>query len=141
MWQWNGTPDELLDYWCKVEDIRNDEMIELVKKIRQAGTACYLATEQEQHRGNYMKDVMFKSLFDDYFVTAEVGYKKSDTRFFEEIPRRLSETHSTIKPEDIMFFDDSQSKVDSATEAGIDGYLFDGVDGFKKKIAESEIYG
>ena len=35
-------------------------------------------------------------------------------------------------PEDIIYFDDSQSKVDAAVAAGINGHLFTGVEQFKK---------
>ena len=139
LWQWDGTPDKLLEYWCKIEDIRNDEMIQLVDKIREAGTPCYLATEQEKHRGAYMKNVMFKDLFDGYYVTAEIGFKKSDPRFFEVIIEDLSERHNSIKPKDVLFFDDSQSKVDSAIKVGINGHLFVGIDDFRERLVDENI--
>src|SRR5688572_15966063 len=83
LWQWDGTPDELLDYWFKSEDVRNEELIKLIESMRKEGTPCYLATEQEKYRGDYMRDVMFKDLFDGFFITAEVGLKKSQPEFFE----------------------------------------------------------
>lgn len=139
LWQWPGTPDELLEYWFKTEDIRNDEMIELVKKIRSSGVPCYLATEQERYRGEYMKNVMFKNLFDGYFVTAEIGLKKSDPAFFEEIIIQLRQNGMNIRPDDIIFFDDSQSKVDSALHAGIDAHLFEGIGSVKQKLSQEKL--
>lgn len=132
LWKWDGQPEELLEYWFKSEDVQNDEMIELIKQLRGTGMLCYLATEQEKYRGDYMKNVMFKDLFDGYFVTAELGLKKSDPKFFERIIELLNESGANIKPNDVMFFDDSQSKVDAAIMAGINAHLFTGIQQFKQ---------
>ena len=139
LWQWPKSPDELLQYWFKAEDIRNDEMIDLVKLIRHSGTPCYLATEQEQYRGEYMKNVMFKDLFDGYFVTAQIGISKSDPAFFDEIMERLKQSGSNVNPADVIFFDDGQSKVDSALQAGIDACLFESVEGVKQKLISEKV--
>lgn len=134
LWQWNGTPDGLVAYWCKTEDIRNDEMISLVQDLRGQGFPCYLATEQERYRGEYMKNVMFKDLFDGYFISAEIGYKKSNPAFFESILKSLKFTHPDITPKDIIFFDDSRSKVDAALEVGLDAVLFEGAATVRQKL-------
>ncbi len=134
LWQWDGMPEELLTYWFKSEDIRNDEMIESVSSIRAKGTPCYLATEQEKYRGSYMRDIMFKDLFDGYFITADIGLKKSNPAFFEHIVKELSAKHSLDSPADIVFIDDSQAKVDAAISAGLRAHLFTGVDQFKEQI-------
>ncbi len=38
-----------------------------------------------------------------------------------------------------LFFDDSQSIVDSATKASIDGHLFDGLAEFKRVLAQKGV--
>jgi len=134
LWHWNEEPEKLLEYWFKSEDIQNSEMIELVKALRTNGIPCYLATEQEKYRGEYMKNVMFKNLFDGYYVTAEMGIKKSDPKFFEYIEKELTEKYSLSSPSDITFFDDSQSKVDAAKAAGLNAHLFTGIEDFKKEL-------
>lgn len=30
LWRWNGSPEELLAYWFRTEDVRNEELLELV---------------------------------------------------------------------------------------------------------------
>ncbi len=99
------------------------------------GTLCYLATEQEMHRAKYMNDVMFKDLFDGSFVTAEIGLRKSNPEFFKVVIDRLSARIDNLKPEEIVFFDDSQSKVNSAAKAGIIAHLFTGVGSVRKELA------
>jgi putative hydrolase of the HAD superfamily len=134
LWQWQGAVDDLLDYWFKTEDIRNNELIEVIHELKNSGINCYLATEQEKYRGEYMKNVMFKDLFDGYFVTAELGVSKTEPQFFELILEKLKEEYPDIEPRDITFFDDSQSKVDTACSAGINGQLFTNVSQVKAQL-------
>jgi putative hydrolase of the HAD superfamily len=91
LWQWQGDIDDLLDYWFKTEDVRNEELIEVISELKDMGISCYLATEQERYRGEYMKNIMFKDLFDGYFVTAELGVSKTEPQFFELIIDKLKE--------------------------------------------------
>lgn len=125
LWQWNGTSDELLDYWFKTEDVRNDELLKVVSELRDKDIPCYLATDQEKYRAEYMKSVMFKDLFSGYFVSAELGVTKTDPRFFELVLKHLTAQYPGLKPNEIIFFDDSQSKVDTAKAVGIDARLFE----------------
>lgn len=124
LWQWHGDVDDLLKYWFETEDVRNEELIELIRDVKEQGTRCYLATEQEKYRGNYMRDIMFKDLFDGYYITAELGVSKTEPEFFQAIITDLQRQHPEVEPSDIMFFDDSQSKVDTARSAGINGRLY-----------------
>ncbi len=61
-WQWDGMPDDLIRYWCEVEDVRNQPRVALIAQLRASGTRCYLATEQEKYRAEYMQTVMFPGL-------------------------------------------------------------------------------
>lgn len=124
LWQWEGTPDELLEFWFKTEDVRNEELLKLIVNLKDTGIPCYLATDQEKYRAEYMKNVMFKDLFDGYFVSAELGVVKTDPRFFELVLQELGTKHPGLNPNEVIFFDDSQSKVDTAKSAGIDARLF-----------------
>lgn len=134
LWQWDGSVDELLDYWFKTEDVRNEELLKLIRQLKAQGVHCYLATDQERHRANYMKTVMFMDTFDGYFVSAELGVTKTDPSFFEKVLRSLTEKYPDLKPKDVIFFDDSQSKVDTAKNAGIDARLFTSNDQIKELL-------
>lgn len=128
LWQWNGNVDDLLKFWFETEDVRNDELIELIGEIKARGIACYLATEQEKYRGDYMREVMFKGIFDGYFITAELGVSKTEPGFFRAIVENLKRKNPEIEASSILFFDDSQSKVDTARSVGIDGRLYTSVE-------------
>jgi FMN phosphatase YigB (HAD superfamily) len=128
LWQWDGDADGLLKFWFETEDVRNDELLNLIREIRAQGTACYLATEQEKYRGNYMREVMFKDSLDGCYVTAELGVSKTEPAFFQAIIQDLQGKHPELEAKDILFFDDSQSKVDTACSVGIDGRFYTGVE-------------
>lgn len=125
LWQWSGSTDELLEYWFRTEDVRNEELLNLIGELDKKGIPCYLATDQEKYRANYMKQTMFNGLFKGYFVSAELGTIKTDPRFFELVLEQLGVQHPGLKASDVIFFDDSQSKVDTAKALGIDARLFE----------------
>jgi len=119
-WKWDRSPDELLDFWFKSEDVKNDALIEIIQGMRKNGIKCYIATEQERYRTDYIRNVMFKNDFDGVFSTAEIGFKKKDPRFFENVLESLG-----VDPADLIYFDDSRSKVDAAKATGIQAYLYE----------------
>lgn len=139
LWKWQGTAEELIHYWCSVEDIRNDELIRIVKALRSRGVLCYLATEQERYRGEYMEHVMFKSLFDNYFITAQIGYKKSDPSFYTYVLEALRENNPDLQPQNVLFFDDSQSKVDAALSVGLKAYPYTDITSFRAILKNEQI--
>lgn len=96
-----------MKFWFETEDVRNDELLELVNKLKAKGIPCYLATEQEKYRGEYMQNVMFKDAFDGYFISANLGVTKTNPKFFEMIIEQLQQKHPELAPQDITFFDDS----------------------------------
>ena len=134
LWQWKGDANGLLKYWFEIENIQNTELVTLIKEYRNNGIKCYLATEQDKYRGEYMKNTMFPNLFDGYFITAELGVKKDNPEFFTRIIDDLKQSDINIAPSDIIFFDDSQSKVDAANAVGITAVLYKNLDSVKAVV-------
>lgn len=128
LWKWDGSPEGLLQYWFQSEDVRNEELIELIQQIRQVGIRCYVVTEQEVYRTDYMRNVMFRDLFDGIFSTCELGYKKNNPMFFSGVINQIQSEIGGLEPSDILYFDDSESKVQTASGLGIAAHLYKGVD-------------
>jgi putative hydrolase of the HAD superfamily len=120
LWHWHGTPEELLEKWFKAEDNVDQALLGTLQQLRAAGTKVYLATDQERYRVAYMRQHMFNDKLDGIFVSCELGYEKIQPEFWREVLGRLPGTN----PHDVIFFDDSQSKVDAATAAGLDARLY-----------------
>ena len=67
-WQWDKSIDELLKFWFKAEYKPNLKMISFIKKLREKGIKCYLMTNQEKYRTEYIKKEMnFDHIFDQVF--------------------------------------------------------------------------
>lgn len=126
IWQWGGTPESLMDYWFKSEDNRNEPLLTVIKQLRSKGIKCYIATEQEKYRTDYLKNTMFAGEFDGCFSTCDIGYKKSNPQYFESVLTKLKQTTPTLTPKDVIYLDDSANKLDAAKLVGIDGELYTG---------------
>lgn len=135
-WGWKGTVDELTDYWFKVEHEINDKVVEKIKELRKKGIKCYLGTNQEQYRTNYLRDSMgFGELFDAVWSSAEVGVKKPSKEFFDAACKEISEDGKISKNE-IMFWDNDEDNVQGAKEYGLQAYLYHDYDEFEQIIDE-----
>lgn len=127
VWQTGGDIDGLLQRWFTSEDVRNEPLLQEVAKLRQAGMPCYLATNQEKYRGEYITNTMFKGEFDGYFVSGVVGYKKPSHEFFIAAASAIAENHPGVEPQDILFIDDSPEHIGGAREVGLNAHLYERV--------------
>ena len=53
-WGWDKGVDMLLDYWFSLESATDKELIEYIKTLRGEGILCFLATNNEKHRFQYL---------------------------------------------------------------------------------------
>jgi len=112
-WNWEKTTDEFIDFWFEMGNNPDEKMLEIVKKLREKGIKCYLATNQEKYRTQYMrKNMKFEKLFDFVFSSAEIAYKKPEKEFYECILNNLKE--KGIKVEETLSFDDSEKNINEA---------------------------
>ena len=85
-WNWQGTVNDLLDYWFKCEHNVNKKLIKDIQKLRAKGIKCYLATNQEKYRTDYItKKMGFGNFLDGIFSSAHIGHTKPNKKFFEHI--------------------------------------------------------
>jgi putative hydrolase of the HAD superfamily len=130
-WNWQGTVDDFLNYWFSSESTKDEVVLDIVKKMRENGIKCYIATRQEKYRLQYLLDVVgLKDEFDGAFCTCNIGSDKSDSAFFEYVFNELD-----LKPEEILFFDDTQKNIDTAKGMGIDAHFYDSIEVLKAQVA------
>lgn len=133
-WKWQGSADDLLKYWFEAEHYIDNRVITEIKRLKEKGIKCYLGTKQEKYRMKYIEEDMgLGAFFDGIFSSSNVGYKKPDKRFYNSISRSLEKTEK-IKPENILFWDDTKENVDSANECGWNAFLFTNFNDFKRII-------
>lgn len=129
-WKWDGSIDELLKFWFRAEDKPNLKMIYFIEKLREKGIKCYLMTNQEKYRTEYMKvDMNFDNIFNKIYSSAYIGYAKPDLKYYEAVYNEINKEIKVNKDE-IIFFDDGKKEVEGAINFGIKAYLYEDFDKF-----------
>lgn len=150
-WNWQGTVEDFLEYWFKTDSNIVPEALALVDKLRASGIKCFMASRQEKYRMNYIineLDLGLKHLqanvrptnpkiglgkhFDGSFCSCDIGVDKNNPKFFERVMEKLE----TVRPEEIIFFDDKQENVETAKSVGINAYFYEGVDTIKNSLTD-----
>jgi putative hydrolase of the HAD superfamily len=130
-WGWDKGIDTLLEYWFSLENETDKEIIEYIKVLRHKGILCFLATNNEKYRFQYMLDEMdLKNVFDKTYASAHLGNKKPNLEFFHKIFKELK----NIKKEEILLVDDSSENIKGAKEFGINTEFYTSLENLKKKI-------
>lgn len=135
-WNWNGTSEDFLKYWFESEQEIDERVLELINNLKSKGIKCYLATNQEKYRTEYLrKNLGFENIFDGIYSSCEMGYKKPEKEFFEYINDDL-EKKEGISSEEIMFWDNDEANVAATKGIGWERHLYDSFDNFEKIISQ-----
>ena len=114
--------------------IRFEGTRELVASIRRSGVSCHLATNQDQLRAAYMRERLgYDDLLDSSFYSCDVGAAKPSARFFGRVLDKLG-----LAPEQVVFVDDTEVNVTSASALGLHGICWhhrDGLDVLRSALA------
>lgn len=127
-WGWKGSLDELFQYWWAGENTRFEEVLSLVQELRENGVKCYLVTDQERNRAQYMWHGMgLAQDLDGAFFSYQLGARKTDPEYWEQVLAELGHPD----PADVAFWDDDQENVAAAKQSGIDAHFFTNFEDFK----------
>ena len=123
-WQWPGTAQAFVDFWMESDNQPNWQVLDHVQELRDGGANCYLASNQEQVRAEYIRNSMgFESMFDRLFFSCDLGHAKPDRQFFDLIAAEIN-----IETRNIHFWDDSDSYVRAARSAGWNARVYENVE-------------
>ena len=64
------------------------------------------------------------------FSSADIGYKKPDRKFFEEVAKRMGD----VSKEEVSFWDDDEVNVIAAKKFGLMAEVYVGFDDFKNRM-------
>lgn len=119
-WGWPHSTADFLDYWFRHHTL-NTDLLQTIKQLRSSGLKCYLATQQECYRTDYiLRELAFAQFFDGTFSSVDIGYMKDDTLFFETLLRDLD----GCQPAEVLFWDDSAQNVAVARSAGLHAEVY-----------------
>ena len=133
-WRWQGSVNELLEYWFKDGSVPDTETMAVIRKARAEGIRCYLATDQEKYRAAYLwNDLGLKNDFDDSFFSCDLGARKIESLYWEKVLAALGNPD----PASVFFWDDEKENIDVARKTGINAYLFTNVEDLKRELKVS----
>ncbi len=133
-WDWPHSVDAFVDYWFRREALAlNEKLLQTIQYLRQRSIKCYLATQQERYRTEYiLREMGFAELFDGMFSSVDMGYMKTEPRFFTNILTALKD----CQPDEVFFWDDTPANVATARSAGIRAEVYSDFAGFQVKMQE-----
>lgn len=129
-WNYKGSVDDFLNYWFSGEGVVDMEVINYVLGLREKGIKCFIATRQEKYRKKYLLEVVgLQKYFDGIMCTCDIGFDKWETGYWDYVFKDLS-----VKPEEIIFFCDSQKNIEYSTKLGVQAYLYTGFSVLKERM-------
>ena len=116
-WKTHGSSQDILAAWNAV-DI-DEDFLGRIRGLRRLGVPCYLASNQQTLRANWMSNALgYKDIFDAEYYSCDLGVGKPQIEFFERILSDLG-----CRPENILFLDDRQENVAAASRLGFRAYV------------------
>ncbi len=98
----------------------HSEVLSVVARLRESGTSCYLASNQQSHRARYMSETLvYRDLFDRQFYSCYLGHAKPSRAYFEQVLAAIQ-----LPPDRVLFLDDQEDNVAGAGELGIHASVF-----------------
>jgi FMN phosphatase YigB (HAD superfamily) len=137
-WKWNGTVEELMEYWFSSLADFNDEIIESIKSLKEQGAIVCLATNQEKYRTDYLiHNLGYDQMLDEVFSSAYLGANKVASDSLEKIEYMLNKTYGKIERDEIMFWDDRDENIESLSTSGINAQKYTTYESFKRVMQEA----
>ncbi len=119
-WGWEKGVDAMIDYWLNVSQTTDQELLQIVQKLQSKDIKCFVVTNQEKYRAEFLAEEMaFGLLFDDFFASGQIGYKKPQKEFFQHVLNKIG-----LKGEEVLYFDDSVGYLETAKSLGIKAFLY-----------------
>jgi putative hydrolase of the HAD superfamily len=102
-----------------------DDVIEVVRVLRQTGMPCHIASNQQAGRAKHMSERLgYKALFVEEFYSCRVGFAKPDGAYFTRVLELLD-----LPSQCVLFIDDRVENVDAAKKAGLAAIVYNGESG------------
>jgi putative hydrolase of the HAD superfamily len=103
----------------------HNEVLEVIQAVRARGIRCFIASNQQTQRANFMSTVLgHASMFDGELYSCNLGGAKPSESFFELALKAVgAEASSTL------FIDDRPENVLGAHRVGLHSFVYDGRSG------------
>ena len=130
-WGWKKSVDDLLAYWFEYESKTDERILGSIKVLRSKGIKCYLHTNNEKYRVQYLLDkVGLKNFFDGAFSSAELGFLKPQQEFWSAIHNHLGKPDKS----EVLVWDDDKENIESAKSFGFHSEFYSGLDSYELRM-------
>ena len=117
---WPHDPASYLERWAQGHVSPDPAMLEDVRRLRAAGVACYLGSNQDAFWAAHLETTLgYGALLDGLFISCRLGAAKPQAAFFEAMLAQIP-----FPREELIFFDDKAANVEAALACGLEARLF-----------------
>lgn len=128
-WHLSLTVSEVIDLLIKGYET-NINAVDYVKKVRKAGYKTVICSNNFPARiDGLQKRFKFLDDFDVVVLSYKVGIDKPNKGIFLDLTKK-----SDVKPEEIFYSDDDETKMSGAKELGINTFLYSDFEKFTKSL-------
>jgi putative hydrolase of the HAD superfamily len=112
----------------------NPRMIELVKKLKSLGYRTALLSNVQKHQAKIVRDKGLYLYFDPLVLSCEIGVEKPKIEAYQILLQRLK-----ARPQECIMIDDSMENIQAVHQLGMDGILFQTVEGLVIELKKRNI--
>jgi len=109
-------------------------MLQEIKRIKATGAIVALLSDQTDWLDEVNRQTPFYHYFDHIFNSFNMKKSKRDSTLFDDVARQLA-----VKPQEILFVDDTNENVERARARGWRTLRFTNVEDFRKALKEENI--
>lgn len=96
------------------EDLINRPLVEIVGKLKNKFRIILLTNNSKEYCKTFLFETRLDKLFDDLIISYQVGYRKPAKEIYEILIQKAN-----VKPSEILFIDDDETKFLAANDLGI----------------------
>jgi putative hydrolase of the HAD superfamily len=108
----------------------NHPLLETVDELRKQGIKTAVLSNDGSSLRTYMQEHDITKYFDEIFISGELNMMKPDPRIYKYAAQQLG-----FEPYEIIFFDDRQSNIDGALQAGLQAERYTSVAQVQKLLS------
>jgi glucose-1-phosphatase len=122
---------ELEERFCGIFPGLVDGIEPLLEELASEGPVFCLSNTNELHLASLRERYRCLDRFSRLFVSHELGVRKPYPGIYLDVARDLG-----LRPGELVFFDDSHANVEGALRAGLEAYVFQGVNQMGRVLKE-----
>lgn len=122
--------EEIEDLWFREGVVIEDQMIELIKKLKAKGIVCVMASNNEKQKKVFFNEnYAMSEIFDHVIFSCDAKAKKPNEEFVKYMLERVQ-----LAPEEILFCDDREDNIEELRKRGFNTHMYTNLDSFLMKL-------